>query len=304
VEVLGLALAFDAALGEPPEALHPVVWMGRGVGLLVPEDAPGAGAPSLLRGAAVAACGGVLAAACGVVTARAAGRAGGPAGAALEAAALSSLLALRTLVDAAERVGAALEAGDKAAARSHLAWLVGRGLEDLDTTLLASAAVESLAENLSDSVIAPLLYARLGGLPGAALHRFANTADACVGYRDRFRLGGRAAARLDDLLGLVPARLTAWLIAACAPAAGGSAGAALRCWWRDRGATASPNAGHPMAAMAGALGVRLEKRAHHVLNAGGRPCGPGDVARAVVTVRAATLAGLAGCTLLPRGGRA
>lgn len=300
--VLALALAVDAGLGEPPEALHPVVWMGRGVARLVPEDPPGAGAPSLLRGLAVAAGGGATALAAGTLAGRLAARAGTVAGGVLEAAALSSLLALRALAGAGRRVAAALEAGDAETARSALRWLVGRDLEGLGPALLASAAVESLAENLSDSVIAPLIYARIGGLGGAALHRFANTADAAVGYRDRFRLGGRAAARLDDLLGLLPARLSAGLIAACAPAAGGSAPAALGCWRRDRANTASPNAGHPMAAMAGALGVRLEKPGHHVLNAGGRPCTAADVARAVVTVRAASLAGLAGCALLGPGG--
>ena len=126
VGVLGLALAVDAALGEPPEALHPVVWMGRGVSLLLPEDSPAAGAGTLLRGAAVAAAGGLLAAGTGRLAGGAADRLGPVVGGALKAAALSSLLALRALVDAARRVGTALEAGDDAAARHHLPWLVGR----------------------------------------------------------------------------------------------------------------------------------------------------------------------------------
>jgi adenosylcobinamide-phosphate synthase len=299
--VLGLALLVDAALGEPPEAVHPVVWMGRGISRLVPADPPGPGAATLLRGAAVTAVGAALAAGAGALAGRAATTLG-PAGIVVEAAALSSLLALRALVAAGRRVEAALEREDATAARRHLRWLVGRELEGLDTPLLASAAVESLAENLADSVVAPLLYARLAGVGGAALHRFANTADASVGYRDRFRLSGRAAARLDDLLGLLPARLSALLIAGSAPAAAGSAAAALRAWGRDRGVTASPNAGHPMAAMAGALGVRLEKRGHHVLNAAARPCRPGDIERAARTVRSAAAAALVACSLLPRGG--
>jgi adenosylcobinamide-phosphate synthase len=299
--VLGLALALDAALGEPPEALHPVVWMGRAVSLLIPEDGPAPRGALLLRGAAVVAGGGALAAGAGAAVARAAARLGPIGGAGLEAAALSSLLALRTLVESARRVAAALEAGDRDAARRHLRWLVGRELDGLDPPLLASAAVESLAENLSDSVVAPLLWARAGGLPAAALHRFANTADASVGHRDRFRLGGRAAARLDDVLGLLPARMSAALIAAAVPAGRGSPRDAVRCWRRDHAATASPNAGHPMAAMAGGLGVRLEKRGHHVLNPGGRPCHPGDIGRAVAAVRAAALAGVAVCALLPAG---
>jgi adenosylcobinamide-phosphate synthase len=300
--VLALALLVDAALGEPPEAVHPVAWMGRGVSRLIPPDRPDAGAGTLLRGAAVTAAGAALAAGAGMVVARGAAALGPRRGMAVEAAALSPLLALRALLAAARRVAGALEAGDPAAARRHLRWLVGRDLEGLEPALLASAAVESLAENLNDSVVAPLLYARLAGPGGAALHRFANTADASVGYRDRYRLSGRAAARLDDLLGLVPARLSAMLVAGAAPSGSGSPAAALRAWRRDRGATASPNAGHPMAAMAGALGVRLEKRGHHVLNAEGRPCGPADIGRAAATVRAAAAGALAACALLPRGG--
>lgn len=300
--VLGLALAADAALGEPPEPLHPVVWMGRGVSLLVPEDGPAPSRARLLRGAAVTAAGSALAAGAGVLVSRAAARLGPAGGAAVEAVALSSLLALRALVEAARRVATALDAGDVDAAGAHLRWLVGRDLDGLDPSLLASAAVESLAENLSDSVVAPLLHARVGGLGAAALYRFANTADASVGYRDRFRLGGRAAARLDDLLGLLPARLSALLIAAAVPAGSGSPGAALRCWRRDHAATASPNAGHPMAAMAGGLGVRLEKRGHHVLNPGGRPCRPADIHRAVAAVRAAAVAAVGVCALVPAPG--
>jgi adenosylcobinamide-phosphate synthase len=300
--VLALAVAVDAALGEPPEAVHPVAWMGRGVSRLLPPDGPEAGWGTLLRGAAVTAGGAAIAAGGGALVGRLAARLGPVAGTAVEAAALSSLLALRALVAAARRVAAALETGDEAAARRHLRWLVGRELEGLDPPLLASAAVESLAENLNDAVVAPLLYARLAGPAGAAVHRLANTADASVGYRDRYRLSGRAAARLDDLLGLAPARLSALLVAGGAPAGSGSPAGALRAWRRDRGATASPNAGHPMAAMAGALGVRLEKRGHHVLNAEGRPCRAADIGRAAATVRAATAGALAACALLPRGG--
>jgi adenosylcobinamide-phosphate synthase len=210
----------------------------------------------------------------------------------VEGVELWPLLALRTLLCAAERVGDALQDRDLARARDELRWLVGRDRADLSAALIASAAVESVAENLSDSVVAPLLYARLGGPAGAALHRFANTADAMVGYRDRHRLGGRVAARLDDLLGLVPARATALLIAAAAPAGGGSPAGALRALRHDGPQTASPNAGRPMAAMAGALGVRLEKPGHHVLNPdGAAPCAA-DIGRSVRIARAATVLAL------------
>jgi len=294
-----VALALDAAFGEPPESVHPVVWMGRGMGALVPPDPPGAGVATMARGALAALGGaGVSAAAAGSV-ARAARPAPAVARAAVEGVELWPLLALRALLRAAQRVGDALQDGDLARARGELRWLVGRDRDGLDPPHLASAAVESVAENLSDSVIAPLLYARVAGPAGAALHRFANTADAMVGYRDRHRLGGRVAARLDDLLGLVPARATGLLIACAAPAGGGSPRGALSGMLRDGGATTSPNAGRPMAAMAGALGVRLEKPGHHLLNPGGRAPAAADIGRAVRVARAATVLAVGSLAISP-----
>lgn len=298
-----VALVLDGALGEPPEAVHPVVWMGRGVGALVPPDPAGAGAAVFARGAAAALGGAALSAMAGGAVARAAAAARpGAVRTALEGVELWPLLALRALLRAAQRVGDALQDRDLDRARSELRWLVGRDRDGLDAPQVASAAVESVAENLSDSVIAPLLYARVAGPAGAALHRFANTADAMVGYRDRHRLGGRVAARLDDVLGLVPARAAALLIAGAAPAGGGSPRGAVAALRRDGGRTDSPNAGRPMAAMAGALGVRLEKPGHHVLNArGADPCAA-DVGRAIRVARAATVLGLAGVAAVPRAG--
>jgi len=300
---LSVALLLDGALGEPPEAVHPVVWMGRAVGAMVPPDPPTAGARTLLRGTAVAVAGAALSAAAAGALAAAARPAPRAVRAAIEGVELWPLLALRTLLRSAGRVADALQDDDLAAARHELRWLVGRDRDSLDATLVASAAVESVAENLSDSVVAPLLFARLAGPAGATLHRFANTADAMVGYRDRHRLSGRAAARLDDVLGLAPARATALLIAAAAPAGGGSPRASLRTLRRDGRATASPNAGRPMAAMAGALGVRLEKPGHHVLNAGGHAPGPADIGRAVRIARAATLLALGAVAVTPKPAR-
>jgi len=299
--VLATTLLVDAVLGEPPPALHPVVWMGRGIGCCIPADPPRAGRAVLLRGAVVAAGGAALCGLVGGAAAAGARRLDGRLSVALEAAALWPLLALRSLTDAAARVRSALDAGDLDLARAELRWLVSRETGGLTAPLLASAAVESLAENLGDAVVAPLLAAAVAGPAGAAAHRFVNTADAMVGYPDRFHLGGRAAARFDDVLGALPAWLSALAIAAAVPLAGGSGAAALRCLREDGGRTASPNSGRPMAAMAGGLGIRLEKRGHHVLNAAGRPPRPEDIDRAVRSVRAATAlivaaaaAGLAG----------
>ena len=134
---------------------------------------------------------------------------------------------------------------------------------------MAAATIESLAENSSDSVIAPLFWYGVGGLPAALAYRYLNTADALLGYRDEeLEWLGKSAARADDAVNLVPARLTALLIVAGAALAGGKAGSAWRIWRRDGGKTASPNAGQPMSAAAGGLEVVLEKVGHYRLGEG------------------------------------
>lgn len=267
-----LALALDA-LGEPPARVHPVVYMGnylqwarkkwRGV-------TPG---EQLAEGAAGWALGAGLAAGVGLAASRLPWYAQG--------ALLKPLLARRALFDAVAEVGAALERDDLPEARRLLSWhLVSRDTSNLSAAEMAGAAIESLAENLSDSVVAPLLAYRVGGLPLAAAYRLTNTADAMWGYRTaELEWAGKVAARADDLLNLAPARLTAL----CALAASGGQG--WRVWARDRRNTTSPNAGHPMSAFAGALGVRLDKRgsdgqALYVLNAGGREPQAADLKRA------------------------
>jgi adenosylcobinamide-phosphate synthase len=183
-----------------------------------------------------------------------------------------------------------------------LGWhLVSRDTVGLDEARVAAATVESLAENASDGVVAPWCFYLLGGLPAALAYRFVNTADAMLGYRDAEREWlGKVPARLDDLLNLLPARLTAALILLAAPLFRQRWATALRVWWRDARKTASPNAGQPMAAAAGALGVELEKVGCYRLGSGLRLATVADVTRAVrllYTVASLALvlvAGLAG----------
>jgi adenosylcobinamide-phosphate synthase len=169
------------------------------------------------------------------------------------------------LVDAGREVRIRLERDDVEAARQALQSLVSRDRSQLTPELMAAATIESLAENLSDSVIAPLFYYLCFGLPGAALYRLYNTFDSMIGYHGRHEYLGKAAARLDDLLNFLPSRLTALLIIACAPLYGADRRRAWQIWWRDAHKTASPNAGQPMAAAAGALGVQLEKVDHYIV---------------------------------------
>ncbi|CAM3174414.1 Cobalamin biosynthesis protein CobD [Deinococcus saxicola] len=194
---------------------------------------------------------------------------------------LKPLLARRALFAAVDEVHAALAADNLPEARRLLAWhLVSRETSELTACEVAGAAIESLAENLSDSVVAPLLCFRAGGLPLAALYRYANTADAMWGYRTPdLEYAGKVAAHADDVLNLAPARLTAL----CTLLVSGGRG--LGVWARDRRNTASPNAGHPMSAFAGALGVRLDKRGVYILNVGGRMPEAADLLRALKLAR-------------------
>jgi adenosylcobinamide-phosphate synthase len=246
--------------------------------------------------AAVAALGGVAVAA---LAARA-----GWAEPILVGAALWLLLALRGLFAAAAAVGTPLARGDLHAARAALGWhLVSRPTHDLDAAHVASGAVESVAENLTDAYVAPLAFFLVFGLPGAALYRAVNTADAMIGYRDDgLEYFGKAAARLDDVLNLVPARLSALALVAAAAVAGASARGAWRTLVRDRRRTASPNAGWTMSAIAGALDVTLEKPGAYRLGDGRAPRAE-DIARSVriVAIAAALLTvALVGVTIAAR----
>jgi adenosylcobinamide-phosphate synthase len=279
--VLGLAVLWDLAFAEPPTALHPVVWIGRLASLLerrAPRDWPAA---ELAYGALIVAA--VVGAAAGTagLVARRLERAPLPLRLALGALALKPAFAVRALFEAGEAVRRPLAAADLVAARRALRGLVSRDTADLDAELVAAAAVESVAENASDSVVAPCLCYLVGGLPAAYAYRAANTLDAMIGRRGRYEWLGKPAARLDDLLNLVPARLTALLIAFGSERPARAAAVARR----DHHRTASPNAGWPMSAMAGALGVRLEKVGHYRLGDPLRPLEASDVERAARIVR-------------------
>ncbi len=262
-----VALALDT-VGEPPTRVHPVVGFGNAVGWLA-RHAPEGNRAQFAYGVGIAACVLPLAIlpawAAEWLAARARTRSGAWAGVAVRGSALKPFFALRMLADAGEAVRSPLESGDLPAARDALQSLVSRNRSSLSAELVAAAAIESLAENLSDSVVAPLFWYALGGLPGAAAYRFINTCDAMIGYHGKYEYLGKATARLDDALNLVPARLTAALIVALAPLYGGDMRGAWRIWQRDARRTASPNAGHPMGAAAGALGVRLEKVGQYTL---------------------------------------
>ena len=307
VAAIALAVALDLAVGDPPNRFHPVAWLGRLLSAGTRPLCAGPPARLLVAGATLTVVVAALAAAAGGGVELVAARAGW-AQPLVTGVALWTLLALRGLFAAAAAVARPLALGDLPAARAALGWhLVSRPTQDLDPAQVASGAVESVAENLTDAYIAPIVFFLVLGLPGAAFYRAVNTADAMIGYRDgALEHFGKLAARLDDVLNLVPARLAALAVVIAAPLAGASARGACTTLLRDRGRTASPNAGWTMSAVAGALGIRLEKPGAYRLG-DGRPPEATDVARSVrlVAVAAAALTivllagGAAVRTLLP-----
>jgi adenosylcobinamide-phosphate synthase len=171
----------------------------------------------------------------------------------------SALIAQRSLHQHVARVAFALEREGVEAARTAVSHIVGRDTAALDEAAVARAAIESLAENFSDGIVAPVLWLAIGGLAGGAIYKAINTADSMIGHRTpRHDAFGWATARLDDLVNLPASRLAALLIiAASAMTAGSAANDAWRAVWRDASRHRSPNAGYPEAAMAGALGLSL-----------------------------------------------
>lgn len=182
-----------------------------------------------------------------------------PFGLLFAAVAASTMLAQRSLAVHVGQVADALDDGGIDAGRKAVAQIVGRDTAELDQAGVARAAIESLAENFSDGVVAPTFWMVIAGLPGAALYKAINTADSMIGHRtERYQDFGRTAAQLDDIVNLPASRLTALLIVAAAYLTkGASASAAWQAMWRDGSKHASPNAGYPEAAMAGALGLSL-----------------------------------------------
>jgi adenosylcobinamide-phosphate synthase len=280
------ALLLDAAFGEPPEHLHPTVWMGRAISafekralrLKTPEARKRAGAVLALS----------LPGLVFLSTASALNAAPHGLRWVLGAVLTSTTLSMRGLAEAAEAVERELRAGRLEGARERVGEFVGRDTGGLSEVEVCRAAVESVAENTSDGVVAPMLYGLLFGAPGALAYKAVNTLDSMVGYRKGpYKDLGWASARLDDLANLVPARATV-----VAAALSGRPATVLRTARKYGPLTASPNAGWAEAAFAGALGVRLGgintygcvTREGPILGEGRSPA-PRDVGRAVALMR-------------------
>ena len=258
-----LALLIEIALGYPDWLVrsigHPVTWMGRLIGLMDRRLNRAGASEAHRRAAGIVAVLLLVAVAGSLALALALGLALLPFGLFATALIASTLLAQRSLYTHVERVAAALESAGLEAGRAAVSHIVGRDTAPLDAGGVARAAIESLAENFSDGIVAPATWMVVGGLPGAAIYKAVNTADSMIGHRTpRHEAFGWAAARLDDLVNLPASRLSALLlVAAAAITPDADAPAAWRALRRDAHRHRSPNAGYPEAAFAGALGLAL-----------------------------------------------
>jgi len=301
--VVVAALAFDALIGDPDwlwrRLPHPVALIGSLIGWLdrtlnLDIRSP---AQRTLAGVSVVVLLLVISISIGFVIEFMLRQI--PLGNVLLGLAASTLIAQRSLYQHVARVRSAFADGGLAEARRAVAKIVGRDPDQLDEAGVCRAAVESCAENFSDGVVSPVFWLALFGLPGLIAYKAINTADSMIGHRSpRYESFGWASARLDDLVNLIPARLSGLVIAIAAPIAGGTTGTALRVMWRDAAKHRSPNAGWPESATAGALGLALagprrygERIVDDVfLNAEARKAAtPNDIRRALDLLVAACL---------------
>ena len=264
-----LALALDMAFRELPARVHPVVWMGNLISWLErigPSNERRAA--SFAWGTCIAVAVPTLSGALAWLAANGLRELGALPYVVGGAVLLKSTFAVSGLARAAGRVRDAVNDGNVDEARHKLRSLVSRDASDLSASLVAAAAIESVAENTTDSYIGPWLAFAVLGIPGAFAYRAVNTLDSMLGYRGKYEYLGKASARLDDVVNLVPARLSSALMLIAGALNGLSVTRALSWMWRGRRMTESPNAGWTIGAMSGLLGVALEKPEHYRIGDG------------------------------------
>jgi adenosylcobinamide-phosphate synthase len=288
---------------------HPVIWIGRLIGALDRALNREGMSDARRHAAGVAALVIIVGVSAAIALALERGLVHLPFGLLWAGILASTLIAQRSLYDHVWRVAEALETKSLAAAREAVAQIVGRDPDALDEAGIARAAIESLAENFSDGVVAPAFWLAAAGLAGGAVYKAINTADSMIGHRTpRYRAFGLAAARLDDLVNLPASRLAALLIVAAAAIGGKGTAEASRAVLRDARRHRSPNAGYPEAAMAGALGLALAgprvyggvKVEDALMGRGRRDTTAADIGAALALYRRADalLIGLAGLVAL------
>ena len=282
--VLALAVLIDLTLGEPPMWAHPTVWMGRQLSF-IEKRMPKQGIPALIAGFLIASVLPVAWCAAAYFTAFWLKEVHTAAYIFVAAVLLKTTFSVRLLHREAALIRGYLDQDDLVAVRGRMPSLVSRDPSSLTAAQATAATVESVSENINDSFLAPWLFFALFGLPGAFAFRMINTLDSMVGYRGFYEYLGKASAKLDDLVNLIPARLAGLLLVLSSGFLPGQKFS--RAWsimWRHHGRTQSPNAGWTMAGMAGALGVELEKDDPEIgykLGELERPIEPGDITRTI-----------------------
>lgn len=297
---LGCAYVGDLLFGDPEWFPHPVRVIGRltvsGESALKPGH--GSARRDFLSGAALCTSVVTLTAASAIAMLATARWLHPALGFATEIVLAWTALATGSLLAEAKQALDALDQHDLARARRWLARIVGRDTDALAEAEVARGVIETLAESTCDGIVAPLCYLVIGGVPAAFAYKAINTLDSMIGHREPpYTYFGRCAARLDDVANFIPARLTALMIVVAAAITGDSGRGAWRVWWRDHGRHDSPNAGHPEAAMAGALGVTLGgvniydgvPHPKPLLAAGAGPATPDAVRRAYRIVLVASM---------------
>ncbi len=275
LEAFLLAVIFDLVFGEPRPMFHPTVWIGTLIGFL---DRHAPGQFKRLYGVLMALFCIGLAALAGYFIPYILFQISPLVALLVTAFLLKSTFSLSFLCQISGDIYRDLKAGKLDAARAKLPALVGRDVSRLNESQMASCVIESLGESFVDGIFSPLFYFVIFGLPGAMAYRAINTLDSMVGYKDEKHIKvGWASARIDDVANFIPARLAVLLMAlvSCRPVR------SLKTSMRDGGNAPSINSGYPMAAFAGALGIRLEKLGYYVLGEGLKPCGADDIPKAI-----------------------
>lgn len=291
IAALAGGLGLDAVAGDPPNRYHPVAWLGRLIGYFAPRLKAGSKSRERANGiafailmVALAGAGVHLAAMTSVYLA------GAIALAVFSAIILKVTVAVRGMDRHARAIMACLENGDLPGARQNLSMIVRRPTEDLDEQHVLSATVECVSESTVDGITGPIFYYSLLGPAGAFAYRAINTLDSMVAYKDDYyRDIGWMSARLDTLANYVPARITACLMVVSARMLGADWKNSLGILRRDHAKTFSPNAGYPMATMAGALRMRLEKIGHYSLGDGQEQATLQKCSKAIAIMKLTTL---------------
>jgi adenosylcobinamide-phosphate synthase len=279
--VLLVAVVLEMVGREPPKWFHPTVWIGRSV-TIAEAKAPTSRTAGFISGVMI------LLLVAGIWGAAAYFAAEGLrdihqiAYILVGGCILKTTFSVKMLHHAATKVRDLLVSGDTVGFRAQMSWLVSRDASQMTPEQATAATVESVSENIADSIIGPWLAFALFGLPGAVAYRAINTLDSMIGYHGRYEYLGKASAKFDDLVNLIPSRLAGFLLVlASLVLPDQKASSAWRTMLRDHGKTESPNAGWTMSGMAGALGVELEKTDHYRLGDSTRQVEPEDITRTV-----------------------